>query len=126
MIKKEKLFHDKRIAFYVDNDTTIRYIPKGLSHAEYFNHIKKPEYIKFIWRGYILYDHVMLYVGNDFNIPKDISIQRIFDVFSAINSEHPIKWMGLGCIIGEIGEEWKPKIIINALIREKILFFRIL
>lgn len=113
VINKEKFFHNKRIAFYVDDDMTVRYIPRGFSHAEYFDSIKKPEYINFICRGYILGDHAMLYKGNDFSIPKDMSIQYVLDIFSMINIEHPIKWMGLGCIIGETGEEWKPKIVIS-------------
>lgn len=107
----EKLFHNKRLAFYVDTDMTIKYIPRGLSHIDYFKNILKPEYINFIWRGYILDDHAMLYRGNNFIIP-DASIHDILGIFSIINSKHPIKWMGLGCIIGEIGEEWKPQIVI--------------
>lgn len=111
-MNKEEIFHNKRIAFYVDNNKNIIYIKQGQSHNDYFKEIGHPEYINFVIRGYILNDHVMLYIGNDFDIPVNITIKSIVELVSSINKTS-IKWVGLGCVIGEVGEEWNPKITIK-------------
>ena len=111
-MNKEKIFHNKRIAFYVDSNKSIIYIKQGQSHNDYFKEIGHPEYINFVIRGYILNDHVMLYRGNDFDIPANITIKSIVELVSSINKTS-IKWVGLGCVIGEVGEEWNPKITIK-------------
>lgn len=109
---KEKIFHNKRIAFYIDSNKTIIYIKQGQSHSEYFKEIGHPEYINFITRGYILDNHIMLYRGNDFDIPTNLTIKTILELVSSINKPS-IKWIGLGCFIGKVGEEWIPKVTIK-------------
>ena len=111
-MNKEKIFHNKRIAFYVDSDKSIIYIKQGQSHSEYFEEIGHPEYINFVTRGYILNDHVLFYRGNNFEIPMNLTIKTILELVFSLN-EPSIKWIGLGCIIGNVGEEWLPKITIK-------------
>lgn len=112
IMSKEKEFHNHRIAFYINKDNSIVFIKKGQSHIEYFNEIGHSEYINFVIRGYILDDHVMFYIGNDFEIPMNLTIKTILKLVSSINKSS-IKWVGLGCIIGKVGEEWGPKISIK-------------
>jgi len=112
MITKEKKFHNRRIAFYVNEDNIIVFIKKGQSHIEYFNEIGHSEYINFITRGYVLDDHVIFYKGNNFDIPKNLTIETILELVSSMNIPS-IKWIGLGCIIGKVGEKWNPKITIK-------------
>lgn len=114
--KKEKEFHNHRIAFILHTDNTITFIKKGQSHIEYFNEIGHPEYIHFVTRGYLLNDHAIIYRGKDFRIPENFTIKDILEIVSSIKkrrSRFTIKWIGLGCIIGKVGEEWKPKITIK-------------
>ncbi len=111
-MSKEKEFHNHRIAFYINKDNSIVFIKKGQSHIEYFNEIGHPEYINFVTRGYILNDHIMFYKGNDFEIPWNLTFKTILELVSSINKPS-IKWVGLGCIIGNVGEEWEPKITIE-------------
>ena len=111
-MSKEKEFHNHRIAFYINKNNRIVFIKKGQSHIEYFNEIGHSEYINFVTRGYILDDHVMFYRGNDFEIPRNLTIKTILELVSSINKSS-IKWVGLGCIIGNVGEEWNPKITIK-------------
>ena len=53
-------------------------------------------------------DHLILYV-NDYEIPNVnvVLMQYLFTYFP------DIKWIGLGCIKGEEGEEWKPRLVIR-------------
>lgn len=109
---KEKEFHNHRIPFYINKDNSIVFIKKGKSHIEYFNEIGHFEYINFVIRGYILDDHIMFYIGNNFEIPINLTIKNILKLVYSINKSS-IKWVGLGCIIGKVGEEWNPKISIK-------------
>lgn len=111
-MNKETIFHNKRTAFYVDSNKSIIYLKQGQSHSEYFKEIGHPEYINFVLRGYILNDHVLFYRGTNFDIPRSLTIKTIIELVSSIDKTS-IKWVGLGCIIGEVGEEWLPKITIR-------------
>ena len=111
-MSKEKEFYNHRIPFYINKDNSIVFIKKGQSHIEYFNEIGHFEYINFVIRGYILDDHVMFYIGNNFEIPINLTIKTILKLVYSINKSS-IKWVGLGCIIGKVGEEWNPKISIK-------------
>lgn len=115
-VEKEKEFLNNRIAFLINTDNTIVFIKKGQSLIEYLNEIGHPEYIYFVTRGYLLNDHVIFYRGNDFRIPENFTIKDILEIVSSIKkrrSRFTIKWIGLGCIIGKVGEEWRPKITIK-------------
>lgn len=59
-------------------------------------------------RGYHKDNHIMLYV-NDFQIPNCnvILLQALFAYFPEV------EWIGLGCLVGEPGEEWKPRLIVS-------------
>lgn len=83
-----------------------------MSHEEYFKMVHHPEYLESERiRGYLLEDHIILYVGKTFDIPMNITMQEIFNLFknNKIRGYNP-KWIGLGCIKGEIGEEWEPQV----------------
>lgn len=107
-------FHEKRQSFYLDNDTLLVRIPSGkhrhCSHAKWFSEDGIP-YLHTI-RGYYMKteddEFVMLY-SNDFEIPNIICniFIYLFDYFPGV------KWIGVGCDKGKIGEIWEPKIKIT-------------
>lgn len=105
---KEQKFHNERKAFYIDSGEIV-WINKGLSHKEYFKSINHPEYINRRIRGYVLNDHILFYIGEEFRIPN-IDMKSLYLLSKTIQVEtgNLIKWIGLGCIEGEVGEEWKP------------------
>lgn len=107
----EQEFHNKREAFFIEFNGTITFINKGMSHEEYFKMVHHPEYIDEIIRGYLLEDHIILYVGKNFGIPMYINMEGISKLLNNDKIRgYNIKWIGLGCIKGEIGEEWEPQI----------------
>lgn len=106
---KEEEFHSKRKSFYINSDTLLIKFPTAkhtkCSHAKWFSDEGVP-YIHTI-RGYLSEDeeYVMLY-SNDFEIP-DVIVKFINYIFEYFPN---IKWIGLGCNKGKIGESWTPKL----------------
>lgn len=107
-------FHTIRKPLYLDPDTLLVRFPTSKhmnsSHAEWFQDIGVP-FVHTV-RGYYYKiedeEYVVLY-WNDFEIPNlNVSILTyIFEYFPNI------QWIGLGCHKGEVGEIWKPKLIIK-------------
>lgn len=107
-------FHNNRKPFYLDPDTLLVKFPNqkhmNCSHAEWFSDMGYT--FVHIVRGYYWKDehdeYLMLY-WNDFEIPNiNASIYSyLFDYFPNI------KWIGLGCHKGIIGDIWKPKLKIT-------------
>lgn len=111
----EQDFHSIRNPLYLDPNTHEVIFPKGeyvnSSHTEWFKNIGVP--LTNTVRGYYYKtnnfgEYLMLY-WNDFEIP-DIGIKTIIHIFERFPNIH---WIGLGCIKGEVGEIWEPKLIIN-------------
>lgn len=106
----EQEFHQARTLLYIDTDTLNIKVAKGqyanCSHAEWFNKIDYP-FVHTV-RGYYMKteddEYIMLY-WNDFEVPN-INASLIPYIFSYFPT---LKWIGLGCHIGKVGEIWKPK-----------------
>ena len=104
-------FNTIRRPFYFDMDTMLVKFPDArhanMSHAEWFADYGLP------WahmvRGYYWKhngeEFVMIY-WNDFEIPNVTAIIfcYIFEHFTNI------KWIGIGCEKGKLGEIWQPKL----------------
>lgn len=108
---REEEFYKGRKPFYIDNELLLVRFPTSkhmdCSHAKWFSEVGYP-YVHTV-RGYYIEDsHIILY-WNDFEIPNvNVSIfPYLFEYFPTI------KYIGLGCHKGKIGEEWKPKLIIT-------------
>lgn len=107
----EKNFLSERTPLYIDNETAQAVIVnnstlKDATFAEIFSHLHYPWL--FTTRGYIRDNHIILYV-NDYDIPNiNISLlQYLFTYFPSID------WVGLGCIKGNPGEWWKPRLVVR-------------
>lgn len=104
-------FHKLRQPFYIDGDTLNVKFPtsqkyRDCSHAEWFSDIGYP-YCHTI-RGYYMETeepYLMIY-WNDFEIPNVtiLLVPYLFEYFPKV------KWIGLGCDKGNIGEIWNPKL----------------
>ena len=108
MDNKEKLqkFLDNRIPFFIDENVRIKVIKGDKSNRPLIDILQDSGYSWIsINRGYILDDHAMLYV-NDFQTPNCniILIQALFAYFPNIS------WIGLGCLVGNPGEIWEPRL----------------
>lgn len=109
-------FYKTNKPFYIDPSTGTAHIPPAKyynkSHAEWFTDMN------YQWIGTVRgrffstpdaeNDHILLYVNN-FNIPGT-NIEIIVYLFEHFPT---IKWIGLGCYKGELGEEWKPQLKIS-------------
>lgn len=103
-------FHELRKPFIVEPDSMLVKFPTtkhmNKSHAEWFTDVG------YTWihtlRGYYMKteedEFIMLY-WNDFEVPNVVAslYSYLFEFFPTI------KWVGLGCHKGKIGEIWKPK-----------------
>ena len=107
----EAEFHSKRKPFYLDTDTLLVRFPTtkhmDCSHAVWFSEIGYP-YVHAV-RGYYMKDSYIMLYWNDFEIPNvNASLfPYLFEYFPTI------KYIGLGCQKGKIGEVWKPKLVIT-------------
>ena len=107
-------FNFIRKPFYIEPDSMLVRFPTqkhmNCSHADWFNDVG------YVWlhtiRGYYLHteeDEFIMIYWNDFEIPN---VNASFFVF--LFEYFPnIKWIGLGCNKGEIGEIWEPKLKIT-------------
>lgn len=106
-------FYKTNRPFYIDPNTGSAYFSSAkyltMSHAEWFTDIHM-QWIGIV-RGRVFItddhndDHILLYVNN-FNIPG-----TNMDVLPYLFEHFPtVKWVGLGCYIGKLGEEWKPQL----------------
>lgn len=106
----EQEFHNIRKPFYLDVETLLVKFPTSkhmnVSHAQWFSEIGYP-YVHTV-RGYYMKtesdEYIMLY-WNDYEVPNvNASLfSYLFDYFPTI------KWIGLGCNKGTVGEIWEPK-----------------
>lgn len=104
----EKDFHKGRLPFCVIDNVMV--LPPNChvnsTHVEWFQDMEIP-FINTV-RGYIIENHILLYV-NDFEIPN---IDTHFLAYLFIRYPE-LEWVGLGCVKGVIGDEWKPKFVIR-------------
>lgn len=107
----EQQFHTIRKPLYLDPETLLVKFPTSKhmnsSHAEWFSDYGIP--FMHTVRGYYIKneedEYLMLY-WNDFEIPNITTA-----VFSYLFEYFPqIKWIGLGCHKGKVGEIWMPKL----------------
>ena len=117
--KKEEEFLKGRIPFFLDDNSNI-VIPTSTYRNE--THIELSERYHYSWhtnpRGYVKPDEfVMMYIA-DYEIPNVTAwlIQYVFNKFPNI------KWIGLGCIKGKIGEYWRPRMVI---VRDSEEYFKL-
>lgn len=107
----EEEFHKKRKPFYLESDTLLVKFPTSkhmdCSHAKWFSEIGYP-FVHTV-RGYYIKDEYIMLYWNDFEIPNvNASVfSYLFDFFPTI------KWIGLGCNKGALGEVWTPKLKIT-------------
>jgi hypothetical protein len=104
-------FLEERTPIYIDNETALAILVnnsdlKNKTFSEIFFKLRYP------WinttRGYLKDDHLMLYV-NDYEIPN-VNVY----LFPYLFTHFPqINWVGLGCIKGNPGDIWKPRLIIR-------------
>lgn len=93
--------------FYLNEKLLVRFPTSkhyGTSHAKWFS----DEGITFLHtiRGYLIEDEYIMIYSNDFEIP-DMNVKIISYLFEFFPT---IKWIGLGCEKGKIGEVWQPKL----------------
>lgn len=110
----EREFHLNRKPFYIDTDTLLVKFPTqkhmDVSHAKWLSEIGYP--FSHTIRGYYMKtdndEYLMLY-WNDYEIPNVVAalFTYLFEYFPTV------KWIGLGCHKGKVGEIWKPKLIIT-------------
>ena len=105
---KEQEFHDNRLAFYIENgyEHELKVLPKGLSHKQALSW-RYEAVEKYYVRGYLKDRHLMLYQGENFEVPtEEYDFEKIFRDLNITKSQ--LDYIGLGCKVGEIGEEWEP------------------
>lgn len=106
-------FHLNRKPLYIDSDSLLVRFPTSkhmnTSHAEWFTDMGYP------WchaiRGYLWEtenhedDRIVIY-WNNFEIPNItcMVLNYLFEYFPNI------KWVGLGCKVGKVGEIWEPQL----------------
>lgn len=107
--EKINKFLASRIPLYIDENARIK-IPANKRWSTPLITILQEDGYSWIstTRGYKKDDFVMLY-SNDYQIPN-----CYIYLLSAIFAYFPnVKWIGLGCLIGEPGEIWKPRLTVT-------------
>lgn len=106
-------FYQQRKSFFIDQDRGIVRFPdsrhSAMSTAEWFTDYNM-QWVNVI-RGYLWEtenhenDYLMVY-HNNFEIPT-INIGLIIYLFHHFPK---VKWIGLGCIKGKVGDIWEPQL----------------
>lgn len=106
----EKEFLEKRMPFWLTNEELHITMPSNMDKLNIHSHLCKK--YGYSWMGAIRgywwpKSHVVIYIG-DYETPNVsvMVIQYLFSYFTDIN------YIGLGCDKGEVGEIWKPKLIV--------------
>lgn len=104
----EQEFLEKRVPFWLENDTLRVTIPSNLDKNDVHSHLAKKFGYNWLFalRGYYWPgSHIMLYTG-DYETPNVTTMvaQYLFNYFN------DVKYLGLGCHKGKIGEIWDAKI----------------
>lgn len=108
----EKEFLEKREPFWLDPETLRVTMPSTSDKSDVHAYLSKKYAYNWIFviRGYIMPEehYAMLYTA-DYETPNVTILvcQYLFSYIPGIN------WIGLGCHKGEIGEIWKPKIVVT-------------
>ena len=107
--ERERIFLEGRIPFFLNDENAV-VVPTSNYHDQ--KHIDICDKYHYSWhsnvRGYVKPDeYAMMYIA-DYDLPNVTAwlLQYIFNKFP------DIKWIGLGCIKGEIGEYWRPRMVI--------------
>lgn len=106
----EQEFLEKRIPFWLEGENLNITIPSNMDKTDVHSHLCKKYGYGWLYciRGYYMPgSHVQLYIGN-YETPNVTTLvaSYIFNYFT------DIKYIGLGCHIGNPGEIWKPKLVI--------------
>ena len=106
----EKEFLEKRVPFWLENEELRITIPSNSDKNDVHAYLSKKFGFNYMYaiRGYWWPNsHIQLYTGN-YAIPNVTVyvLNYMFDYFRDIN------YIGLGCIIGEPGDLWKPQLIV--------------
>ena len=106
----EQEFLETRVPFWLEGDDLRVTIPSANDRNEIHSYLSKK--FGFSWmfaiRGYIWPNsHIQLYTAN-YNIPN-VTVYVISYLFELFKD---IKYIGLGCIIGNPGEIWKPQLVV--------------
>lgn len=107
----EEEFLQKRMPFWLENDNLEITFPTGTDRKEIHSHLAKKYHYNWlhIIRGYYWPEsHVQLYHG-DYETPNCTTYVALY----LFNYFPDIKYIGFGCIKGNPGEIWKPKICIT-------------
>ena len=104
----EEEFLTLRKPFYLSDDTLLVRTPTSkhmnATHAQWFHDVGIP-YVQTIRGYYIQNSHITLYI-NDFEIPS-VSPHVLIYLFEYFPD---IKYIGLGCNKGKVGEIWRSKL----------------
>lgn len=104
----EKEFHNERIPFYFEQgfDHEIKILQTGKSHKECLGW--RYDYVENnCVRGYLKDRVLMLYQGKNFEEPTEYyDIERLLRALNITKSS--LDYIGLGCKVGEVGEQWEP------------------
>lgn len=104
----EQEFHEKRTAFYVEDgyEHKVVILPSGKSHKEALGW-RYDAVEEYCVRGYVKDRVLMLYQGENFEIPTaDYDLEKILRTLNITKSQ--LDYIGLGCKVGEVGEQWEP------------------
>lgn len=104
----EQEFHSSRIAFYVGlgYEHEVNTIPTGFSHKQALGY-RYEAIEKYCVRGYLKDRVLMLYQGENFDVPTaEYDIDKILRELRI--TKKSLDYIGLGCKVGEIGEVWEP------------------
>lgn len=104
----EQEFHNSRIAFYVDrgHEHEVKTIPTGFSHKQALGY-RYETIEKYSVRGYLKDNVLMLYQGENFDIPTaEYDVDKILRALRI--TKKSLDYIGLGCKVGEVGETWEP------------------
>ena len=105
----EQEFHDSRIPFYVEGgyEQKVVILPTGLSHKDAIPDWKYKAVEKYCVRGYLKGRVLMLYQGENFEVPTaEYNLEKIIRELRITKGS--LDYIGLGCKVGEVGEAWEP------------------
>lgn len=107
----EKEFLEKRTPFWLEGESLLIRVPNNSDKNDIHAHLCKKFGYSWVFaiRGYYWPgSHVQIYTGN-YQMPN-ITIYVLSYLFEFFKD---IKYIGIGCIIGEPGEIWTPQIVVT-------------
>ena len=118
----EKEFLNKRTPFWLEGEDLRITVPNNSDKSEVHAYLSKKFGYNYMFaiRGYYWPgSHIQLYSAN-YNIPN----VTVYVLTYLLEFFKDAKYIGLGCIIGEPGELWKPQLIVprnSSMLKDDIL-----